>query len=103
MSLRRWDSADFQCPVLISATPHNWKVTGEILCPTALIVLRFFKFGKVGRINSDTSALCWPYLTQYRTFVFLGEANSPWETLIQVLWVLLKIPDIKTGWLPSSN
>lgn len=59
--------------------------------------IKVFKFGKERRINSDTSALCWPYLTLYRALVFLGEANSPWETLIQVLWVLLKIPDIKTG------
>lgn len=65
--------------------------------------MKVFKFGRERRTNSDASALCWPYLTQYRALIFLGEANSPWETLTQVLWVLLKIPDIKTGQLPSSN
>lgn len=46
MSLSRWDSADFQLPVLISAAPHRWKVTGEILCPTVLIALRFLSLAK---------------------------------------------------------
>lgn len=61
------------------------------------------QLGKDRRISSGTDALCWLYLTQYRTLTFLGEADSPWETLIQELWVLLKIPDNKTGWFPSPN
>lgn len=38
--------------------------------------IKVFKFGKERRTNSDSSALCWPYLTQYRALVFLGEAHS---------------------------